>query len=198
MCHHNTILLNGWIHEANQKKWYIITHASILTNLIVSVLFGLAGCITITAYSHGDLLENYCWNDDLMNLSHVLFSSTILLTFPIECFVTREVLEHSLFPRDEKNVPMSVKFHYTSTLTIIAVTYLIPISKDCLGVVLELNVSFLEAFLALSSNSLLCEQGVLAAVPLAYVLPALCYLKLEEGTSFQRGNFQPSAWQFLD
>lgn len=39
----------------------------------------------------GDLLENYCWNDDLMNFARVLFSISILLTFPIECFVSREV-----------------------------------------------------------------------------------------------------------
>lgn len=41
--------------------------------------------------STGDLLENYCWDDDLMNFSRVLFSISILLTFPIECFVSREV-----------------------------------------------------------------------------------------------------------
>lgn len=29
-------------------------------------------------------------------------------------------------------------------------------------------------------------QGVLAAVPLAFVLPAICYLKLEEGSIFSR------------
>lgn len=45
------------------------------------------------------------------------------------------------------------------------VAYLISMSTDCLGVVLELN-------------------GILAAVPLAYVLPGLCYLKLEEGSVF--------------
>lgn len=49
------------------------------------------------------------------------------------------------------------------TLSIIMVTYLISMSTDCLGLVLELN-------------------GILAAVPLAYVLPALCYLRLEEGS----------------
>lgn len=49
------------------------------------------------------------------------------------------------------------------TLGIVLVTYLISMSTDCLGVVLELN-------------------GILAAVPLAYVLPALCYLRLEEGS----------------
>jgi hypothetical protein len=48
------------------------------------------------------------------------------------------------------------------TMAIISVAYLISMSTDCLGIVLELN-------------------GILAAVPLAYVLPALCYLKLEEG-----------------
>lgn len=40
----------------------------------------------------GDLLENYCWYDDLMNVSRVAFSISILLTFPIECFVAREVI----------------------------------------------------------------------------------------------------------
>lgn len=49
------------------------------------------------------------------------------------------------------------------TMAIITTAYLISMSTDCLGVVLELN-------------------GILAAVPLAYVLPALCYLKLEEGS----------------
>lgn len=44
----------------------------------------------------GDLLENYCWNDDLMNFSRVLFSVSILLTFPIECFVSREVSRTTL------------------------------------------------------------------------------------------------------
>lgn len=48
--------------------------------------------------SPGDLLENYCWDDDLMNFSRVLFSISILLTFPIECFVSREVRIQSNCP----------------------------------------------------------------------------------------------------
>lgn len=49
------------------------------------------------------------------------------------------------------------------TLSIIGVAYIISMTTDCLSIVLELN-------------------GILAAVPLAYILPALCYLKLEEGS----------------
>nr|CAI5847889.1 unnamed protein product [Callosobruchus analis] len=166
MCHHNTFLIYSSIAEANQMKWEIVTHFSIMTSLMVAILFGVAGYGTFRAYSQGDLLENYCWNDDLMNISRLLFSVQILLTYPIECFVTREVIENSLLRR-EPNVPISEKIHYLLTLGIIFTTYIISITTSCLGVVLELN-------------------GVLAAVPLAYVLPAVCYLQLEEGLIFCR------------
>lgn len=62
----------------------------------------------------------------------------------------------------EAYVPNSDRKYLIITLTIVALAYLISMLTDCLGVVLELN-------------------GILAAVPLAYVLPGLCYLKLEEG-----------------
>ncbi|XP_072392712.1 putative sodium-coupled neutral amino acid transporter 11 [Diabrotica undecimpunctata] len=166
MCHHNTFLIYSSIANANQKKWEIVTHASIFASLVVAIMFGIAGYTTFKAYSQGDLLENYCWDDDLMNVSRLLFSVQILLTYPIECFVTREVIENSILGRDP-NVPMSPKVHYILTLGIVITTYLISITTYCLGVVLELN-------------------GVLAAVPLAYVLPALCYLRLEEGFIFCR------------
>ena len=42
-------------------------------------------------FSVGDLLENYCHDDDLMNVSRFVFALSIMLTYPIECFVTREV-----------------------------------------------------------------------------------------------------------
>ncbi|XP_017773414.1 PREDICTED: putative sodium-coupled neutral amino acid transporter 11 [Nicrophorus vespilloides] len=166
MCHHNTFLIYGSIHEANQKRWDIVTHISIFTSMCVSFLFGVAGYATFAGYSQGDLLENYCWDDDLMNFSRVLFSVQILLTFPIECFVTRDVVETSLLGKNA-NVPMSERTHYLLTLAIIGSTYFISMATDCLGVVLELN-------------------GVVAAVPLAYILPAIIYLRLEEGSVFSR------------
>ena len=39
----------------------------------------------------GDLVENYCHNDDLMNAARFCFAVTVMLTYPIEAFVTREV-----------------------------------------------------------------------------------------------------------
>lgn len=91
----------------------------------------------------GDLLENYCWDDDLINVSRLMFSGTILLTYPIECLVTREVIINTFFPRD-KDVPderAAWYRHVFITLAIVIVTYFLSMSTDCLGVVLELNVS---------------------------------------------------------
>jgi len=39
----------------------------------------------------GDILENYCYSDDLVNVARVLFAVAVMLTYPVECFVTREV-----------------------------------------------------------------------------------------------------------
>ncbi|KYN15077.1 Putative sodium-coupled neutral amino acid transporter 11, partial [Trachymyrmex cornetzi] len=191
MCHHNTFLIYSSIERATQEKWDIVTHWSLFTSFLIAAAFGVAGYATFTSYVQGDLMENYCWDDDLMNFARVLFSGTILLTFPIECFVTREVMSLMLvfsficknyYDRDllsiqvlmtaikgtdeleghEAYIPNSDREYLIITLTIICMAYLISMLTDCLGIVLELN-------------------GILAAVPLAYILPGLCYLKLEEG-----------------
>ncbi|CAK9807859.1 Putative sodium-coupled neutral amino acid transporter 11 [Anthophora plagiata] len=167
MCHHNTFLIYESIERATQQKWDVVTHWSLFTSFLIAAAFGIIGYATFTAYVQGDLMENYCWDDDLMNFARVMFSGTILLTFPIECFVTREVILTAIKGTDEVEdhtayVPNSDRKYLIITLTIVMVAYLISMSTDCLGVVLELN-------------------GILAAVPLAYVLPGLCYLKLEEG-----------------
>ncbi|XP_024086471.1 putative sodium-coupled neutral amino acid transporter 11 isoform X1 [Cimex lectularius] len=153
MCHHNVFLLYGSIEEPDQAKWDKVTHYSVFVSFMIASLFGIAGYATFTGYSQGDLLENYCWDDDLMNVARIAFSLTILFTFPIECLVTRAVITQAWRPVS----------HFFSTIAIVATTYLISISTDCLGVVLELN-------------------GVISAVPLAFILPAVSYLKLEEGS----------------
>ncbi|KAK0175562.1 hypothetical protein PV327_009302 [Microctonus hyperodae] len=168
MCHHNTFLIYGSIERATQQKWDVVTHWSLFTSFIIAAAFGIAGYVTFTSYVQGDLMENYCWDDDLMNLSRVMFSGTILLTFPIECFVTREVILTAIKGTTETEnhdvyISGSDRRYLLITMGIITTAYLISMTEDCLGVVLELN-------------------GILAAVPLAYVLPALCYLRLEEGS----------------
>ncbi|XP_063215986.1 putative sodium-coupled neutral amino acid transporter 11 isoform X2 [Bacillus rossius redtenbacheri] len=159
MCHHNTFLLYGSIKDADQSKWDTVTHASVLSSFLAMGIFSIAGYATFTGLSQGDLLENYCWDDDLMNLARLLFSGTILLTFPLECFVAREVVQTAFF---SDNTGESLFNHVVITLGLVVVALLISLMTECLGIVLAIN-------------------GVLAAVPLAYVLPAVSYLRLETG-----------------
>lgn len=48
----------------------------------------------------GDLLENYCYNDSLVNVARIVYTITIMLTFPVECFVCREVKLFCILSRE--------------------------------------------------------------------------------------------------
>ncbi|XP_069430428.1 putative sodium-coupled neutral amino acid transporter 11 isoform X3 [Ovis canadensis] len=106
--------------------------------------------------SFGDLFENYCRNDDLVTFGRFCYGVTVILTYPIECFVTREVIANVFFGGNLSSV-----FHIIITVVIITVATLVSLLIDCLGIVLELN-------------------GVLCAAPLIFIVPSACYLKLSE------------------
>ncbi|XP_059783988.1 putative sodium-coupled neutral amino acid transporter 11 isoform X2 [Balaenoptera ricei] len=106
--------------------------------------------------SFGDLFENYCRNDDLVTFGRFCYGVTVILTYPIECFVTREVIANVFF-----GGTLSSVFHIIITVVIITVATLVSLLIDCLGIVLELN-------------------GVLCAAPLIFIIPSACYLKLSE------------------
>merc|ERR1719468_589610 len=101
-----------------------------------------------------------------MNLSRLLFSITVLLTYPIECFVCREVLVNVFWPEittseEERNENPWWR-HAGLTILLVALAYACSLITDCLAFILEMN-------------------GILAAIPMAFIFPALCYIKLEEG-----------------
>ena len=99
MCHHNSFLLYSALEGATQQRWDKVTHASVLTSFLIMLWFGVTGYATFLEDTQGDLLNNYCWRDDLINLCRFFFTVTIMLTYPIECFVCREVVENILFRR---------------------------------------------------------------------------------------------------
>lgn len=90
----------------------------------------------------GDMFENYCWNDDLMNLCRGVYAFTILLTYPIECFVARDVLETAFFREYQ---PQPFFRHAVLSVIIAILCMLLSFTTDCLGIILELNVSPFKA-----------------------------------------------------
>lgn len=159
MCHHSSFLLYGCLENPTQMRWNRVTHASVGISCLIVIVFGTAGYATFKSLSQGDLFENYCQSDYGANIARLLFTVTIMLTYPIECFVVREVLENVFWPYKEL---LTRRHHLMLTIAIVAITFLLSTLTDCLGIVLELN-------------------GVATALPLAFILPSLCYIKLETG-----------------
>uniref|UniRef100_A0ABM5EY27 Putative sodium-coupled neutral amino acid transporter 11 n=1 Tax=Pogona vitticeps TaxID=103695 RepID=A0ABM5EY27_9SAUR len=156
ICHHNSFLIYGSLKEPTLSKWAHITHVSVSFAVFVSLVFATCGYLTFKNYTEGDIFENYCRDDDLATFGRFCYGITVILTFPIECFVTREVIASVLFSGN-----LTTVCHVAVTVVVIAVATSISLIYDCLGIVLELN-------------------GVLSATPLVFILPAACYLKLSE------------------
>ncbi|XP_008582017.1 PREDICTED: putative sodium-coupled neutral amino acid transporter 11 isoform X1 [Galeopterus variegatus] len=106
--------------------------------------------------SFGDLFENYCRSDDLVTVGRFSYGISVILTYPIECFVTREVIANVFFGGN-----LSSAFHVVVTVVIVTVVTLLSLLVDCLGIVLELS-------------------GALCAAPLIFIIPSACYLRLSE------------------
>ncbi|KAG7227537.1 hypothetical protein INR49_005352, partial [Caranx melampygus] len=168
ICHHNSFLIYGSLEQPTLANWTRVTHISVGSALVFSVAFAVAGYTTFTGYTQGDIFENYCRNDNLATFGRFCFGFSIITTFPLECFVTREVVSNVICSRD-----LSKTEHVAITLLIVGACTSISLGYDCLGVVLELN-------------------GVLSATPLIFIIPAACFLKLSPGRWFQVENLIPT------
>ncbi|XP_034429823.1 putative sodium-coupled neutral amino acid transporter 11 isoform X1 [Hippoglossus hippoglossus] len=164
ICHHNSFLIYGSLEQPTLANWSQVTHVSVGSALIISAAFAVAGYTTFTGFTQGDIFENYCRDDNLATFGRFCFGLSIITTFPLECFVTREVLSNVFFRRDLSKVE-----HVVITMLIVAVCTSISLAYDCLGVVLELN-------------------GALSATPLIFIIPSACILKLSSGRWYQGEN----------
>ncbi|NXC21177.1 AVT2 protein, partial [Corythaeola cristata] len=134
ICNHNSFLIYGSLEEPTLKNWSRVTHVSVSFAVVISVVFAACGYITFTGYTEGDIFENYCRDDNLATFGRFCYGVTVILTFPLECFVTREVIANVFFRGN-----LSTVFHIVVTVVLIAVATGVSLVYDCLGIVLELN-----------------------------------------------------------
>lgn len=169
MCHHSLFLIHSSLDKPTHERWGFVVHFSVSFAMLMCLIMGIVGYISFTGNTEGDLLENYCWSDILMNISRFAFAITIMLTYPVECFVTREVVENAVFPSSPE---APFWRHLTVTVIIVFLVGALSMSTDCLGIVLTFN-------------------GVLIAAPLAYIIPALCVMRLRQEALVSRANIGP-------
>ncbi|XP_035264115.1 putative sodium-coupled neutral amino acid transporter 11 isoform X1 [Anguilla anguilla] len=164
ICHHNSFMIYGSLEEPTLRNWSRVTHVSVSSAVLVSLLFAAAGYATFTGYTQGDIFENYCRNDDLATLGRFCYGISVITTFPLECFVTREVTSNLFF-----NGTLGTAAHCAVTVVIVALATAISLASNCLSTVLELN-------------------GALSATPLIFIIPSACHLRLSTGRWLQWEN----------
>ncbi|KAK0150897.1 putative sodium-coupled neutral amino acid transporter 11 [Merluccius polli] len=169
ICHHNSFMIYGSLEQPTLRNWSRVTHLSVGFAAVVSAAFAVAGYTTFTGHTQGDIFENYCRNDNVVTLGRFCFGLSIMTTFPLECLVTREVVSNVFYKRELSNLE-----HVGITLVIVGSCSMLSLLYDCLGVVLELN-------------------GVLSAIPLIFIFPSACFLKLSGGRWFHSEKLLPIA-----
>ncbi|XP_056390793.1 putative sodium-coupled neutral amino acid transporter 11 isoform X3 [Hyla sarda] len=167
MCHHACFLIYGSLEKGTVRTWSSITHVSMIISFLISVQYSIFGYVSFTGFTQGDLFENYCKDDNLVTVGRFFYAMTVILTYPMECFVAREVISNVFFGGTLSNI-----HHFAITLLVVSVTTVISLFSDCLGMVLELN-------------------GVLSATPLVFIIPTACYLKLSTDHWYHINNAMP-------
>lgn len=168
-CHQNSLLLYSSMKDKTEGAWARVTYMSVSVVFLSIVMLSLAGYFTFLGDTQGDLLENYCYDDFLINISRVFFAMTLLLTGPIEIFVAREVLTNIFYSEDSTISPL---FHPLTTGILVITSFIFSLQTDCLGSVMEI-------------------LGLYTGVPLAFIFPSLCYLYLKPGPKISFSSVAP-------
>ncbi|KAG9477263.1 hypothetical protein GDO78_002580, partial [Eleutherodactylus coqui] len=180
MCHHACFLIYGSLEKGTVRNWSCITHVSMIISLIISLQYSIFGYVSFTGFTQGDLFENYCKNDNLATVGRFFYAMTIILTYPMECFVAREKFPE-VFSVGHASIGSVYNMTFFTTLlqhplwftlAVVSATTIISLFSDCLGMVLELN-------------------GILSATPLVFIIPTACYLKLSGDHWYHINNAMP-------
>ncbi|CED85318.1 amino acid transporter [Phaffia rhodozyma] len=163
VCHHNSLMIFGSLQAPT-----LVTHISTAASLIACLVMSLSGFLVFTDKTQANILNNFPHDDLLINIARLCFGLNMFTTLPLEAFVCREVIEGYFFD-DEFNK----KRHIIVTTAIVFSSMAISMMTCDLGVVLELT-------------------GGLSATVLAFVFPAICFLKLSDAPSMSRTKFP--AW----
>lgn len=123
----------------------------------------VAGYVTFGEKTQGNILNNYSHESLLMNLARLGFAFNMFTTFPLECFVCREVLHHLHDFPSPTHHPLPLGQHRGLTVLLVAISLLVSLTTCDLGLVLELTGGF-------------------SATALAFILPPACFLRLASGS----------------
>ncbi|KAF9012326.1 AAAP amino acid permease [Cyathus striatus] len=157
VCHHNSLLIYGSLRTPTLDRFAKVTHVSTLMSLVSCLVLAISAFLVFTDKTQGNILNNFPLDDTLINVARFAFGMNMFTTLPLELFVCREVVEQFFFSHEAFNLQRHVFF----TTTILFASMLVALVTCDLGVMLEIT-------------------GGVSATALAFIFPAICYIKLTD------------------
>lgn len=158
VCHHSSFIVFNSLSNNTAARWERVTRLSVGASLGACILLGTTGYLTFRELTKGNLLNNYALDDHVVNVTRLLFSLTMVLTYPMESFVARHTMHAVMF---FGKGAMTEKRHYSLSLLLWASSVLIAMVVEDLGIVLELT-------------------GGVSATYIGFILPGALSLKLSK------------------
>eukprot|EP00514_Thraustochytrium_sp_LLF1b_P010596 CAMPEP_0184549042 /NCGR_PEP_ID=MMETSP0199_2-20130426/6564_1 /TAXON_ID=1112570 /ORGANISM="Thraustochytrium sp., Strain LLF1b" /LENGTH=516 /DNA_ID=CAMNT_0026943727 /DNA_START=176 /DNA_END=1726 /DNA_ORIENTATION=- len=162
VCQHSSFIVFNTLKEPTFKNWQVVNKSSVSAAFVLSIFLAVGGYVTFFDSTQGNLLNNFDCNDISINLARLLLALTMVFTYPMEQFVAR----HSLFaflngfsPELSGTRRMSNCWHYGLTFGLWGSSLIVGLTFRDLGLILELT-------------------GALGASMLGYILPPMCYVKV--------------------
>ncbi|TFY54311.1 hypothetical protein EVG20_g9759 [Dentipellis fragilis] len=94
VCHHNSLLIYGALNTPTLDRFAKVTHISTAISLVACSTMAVAGYMTFTDRTQGNILNNFAPDDTLINIARFCFGLNMFTTLPLELFVCREVRAH--------------------------------------------------------------------------------------------------------
>lgn len=157
VCHHNTFLIRESLETKSSRLFSVITTISVGFSLLVSLLLSIPAYIHFGCLTNANILNNFSDSNHLINVCRVIFACSLYVSFPLDCFVARDVLIKSVFSRSHGRLKGFV--HNGITLALVGATTSVALLYEDLGEVLEMT-------------------GGVSATALAFIFPAAAYIKL--------------------
>ncbi|KAF8625424.1 hypothetical protein AX15_005386 [Amanita polypyramis BW_CC] len=155
VCHHNSLLIYGSLRTPTLDRFAKVTHISTFVSLVSCLTLAISAYVVFTNKTRGNILNNFPADDTIINVARFCFGLNMFTTLPLELFVCREVIEQYFFSHESFNMQRHVFF----TTTILFASMLVALVTCDLGVMLEIT-------------------GGASATALAFIFPAICYVKL--------------------
>lgn len=154
VCHHSSFEIHDSLDIPSISTFETVTQYSTGISLMASLLLTLPAYFCFTDTTEANILNNFGSGSSLITASRLLLAVSLIFTYPLDCYVAREVMSGTIFG---KRPPSWA--HCTLTSLLVCITLAVSLGCTNLEMILELT-------------------GGLAASALAFIFPAASYLKL--------------------